>query len=58
MIDIRLKNGTARSKSFESGVLYTDYFPQNRSFEDVCYSTMTTSRTANDVLKTCINIVG
>ncbi len=30
MIDIRLKNGTARSKSFESGVLYTDYFPKYR----------------------------
>lgn len=109
MIDIRLKNGTTRVREFISGALYTDYFPQNRSFEDVCYraalkkeevhtyahisnvdvwfdiyafpidhedadvaycvylttvqknadkvlDTLTTSRTANDVLKTCIRL--
>ena len=109
MIDIRLKNGNTKVTEFTSGALYTDYFPQNRSFEDVCYraavkkeevhtyahignvdvwfdiyafpieceddetaycvymatiqknadkvlDTLTTSRTANDVLKTCIKL--
>ena len=37
MIDIRLKSGNTRLPEFTSGALYTDYFPQNRSFEDVCY---------------------
>ena len=26
-----------RGQAFVSGALYTDYFPQNQSFEDVCY---------------------
>ena len=41
MIDLRVKNDSsdnqAEGTAFVSGKLYTDYFPQNKSFDDVCY---------------------
>ncbi len=38
MIDMRMSEEAPEQKcSFVSGALYTEYFPQNRSFEDVCY---------------------
>ena len=41
MIDLRVRNdssdGQTEGTAFVSGKLYTDYFPQNKSFDEVCY---------------------
>ncbi len=36
-INLRLQDKYPEGGAFVSGTIYTDYFPQNRSFEDVCY---------------------